>query len=148
MNSPLKLLLLAIGVAGLGLVAAFMIRRVPSPAAVTPERVLVAGTPSSVSEAIVPEIRDRIAQETKLVRVDRRDGVTLRFSVYLEDHSVRLVEIDLAGEAPDACSVSILSRRFSFLPGGARDHQDLTLEASLRELVRRATAPKPPGAAP
>lgn len=104
---------------------------------------IVPGTPADVYAAILPEVRERIARETKIVRDDGHDGViTLRFTAHLEDHSVRLVEVRLAprdGAAPT--SVTVESRRFSFLAGRSRDTHDATLEASIGTLIARRTTP-------
>lgn len=96
--------------------------------------------PAVVYDAILPEIRDRVARDTKIVRVDEPGGLEMRFTAYLEDHSVRLVEIRLSASGTE-CVVSVNSRRFSFLPGRRRDTLDATLEASLGALIRRRTAP-------
>ena len=100
------------------------------------------GTPSAIYDAILPEIRDRIARDTRIVRVDQGQGaITMRFSAHLEDGSVRLVQIDLAAATPhDASEITILSRRFSFLPGRNRDPVDATLERSLEQRIRALTA--------
>jgi hypothetical protein len=105
----------------------------------------VPAAPSAVYDAILPEIRERIARDTKIVRIDSGNGaIVMRFSAYLEDHSVRLVEIALAPQAPTATSVTIDSRRFSFLPGRSRDAQDASLETSLAALVKRHVEPGAP----
>jgi len=104
----------------------------------------VPGAPSAVYDAILPEIRDRIARDTKIVRIDSGSGaLVMRFSAYLEDHSVRLVEVGLSGAPADPAmtSVAVLSHRFSFLPGRSRDTQDATLESSLAGLIVRRTSP-------
>lgn len=107
----------------------------------------VPGAPAAVYDAILPEIRDRIARDTKIVRIDSGSGaIVMRFSAYLEDHSVRLVEVGLSGAPaePAMTSVTVLSRRFSFLPGRSRDAQDATLESSLAGLIVRRTRPPEP----
>lgn len=110
------------------------------------EAFVVPGAPSAVYEAILPEMRDRVARETKIVRVDGPGVIEVRFSAYLEDHTVRLVQLRLE-EAPAASTrVSIESRRFSFVPGRPRDAQDAALEHSLAGLIRRHTeGPGHPG---
>lgn len=119
----------------------------PAPPASVP--ITVPGAPAAVYEAILPEIRDRVARDTKIVRVDGAAGIDARFSAYLEDHSVRLVEIQLAPAPEAATCVSITSRRFSFVPGRQRDAQDAALEASLGQLIRRHTeAVRPSDARP
>jgi len=115
--------------------------------------VVVPGTPAAVYDAILPEIRERIARETKIVRIDSGNGsIVMRFSAHLEDRTVRLVEVGLAPTPPDTTTVSAHSQRFTFLPGRARDAQDATLEGSLMRLVERRTRPSPspdgPGGAP
>ncbi len=132
-----------IAIAGAFLLSACS-RSDPPPAAPS---FVVPGTPAAVYDAILPEIRDRIARDTKIVRVDSGNGaIMMRFSAYLEDHSVRLVEVGLSGapSEPATTSVTVLSRRFSFLPGRARDAQDATLESSLAGLIVRRTRPAEP----
>jgi hypothetical protein len=105
----------------------------------------VPALPAAVYDAILPEIRERIARDTKIVRIDSGNGaIVMRFSAYLEDHSVRLVEVGLAPAPPETTTVTVVSGRFSFLPGRSRDSQDAALEASLAALVRRHTTPIAP----
>lgn len=105
----------------------------------------VPGAPVAVYDAILPEIRDRIARETKIVRIDSGSGaVTMRFSAYLEDHSVRLFEVCLTTASTESTTVTVVSKRFSFLPGRSRDAQDATLETSLAALIVRRTRPPDP----
>lgn len=146
MTSSRRIGLLA-AIAGLATVLAVVVMRRPGDETVAPTPAfIVAGTPATIYEAILPEIRDRIARDTKIVRIDSGSGaIVMRFSAYLADHSVRLVEVDLEPGAPSpSTSVSVQSRRFSFLPGSARDAQDAMLEGSLAELIRRRASTPPP----
>ncbi len=110
------------------------------------EAFTVPGPPAAVYDAILPEIRDRIARETRIVRMDEPGAIEMRFTAQLEDHSVRLVGIRLSASSHGSLVV-VNSRRFSFLPGRARDAQDAALEGSLNALIRRHTEPDPPGGA-
>lgn len=135
--------LLAVIAALAAVLLVFVTRRSHGDAPPLPAPFPVPGTPAVVYDAVLPEIRDRIARETKIVRIDSGSGaITMRFTAYLEDHSVRLVEVELAPAAPGATAVTLASRPFSFLPGKARDHQDAALESSLAGLIRRRTAPE------
>lgn len=116
--------------------------RPDAPAATPP--FTVPGTPSAVYDAILPEIRDRIARDTKIVRIDSSTSVTMRFTAYLEDHSVRLVNVELAAGPPETTTATIQSKRFSFLPRSSRDPADAALEGSLAALIVRHTSPAHP----
>jgi hypothetical protein len=99
--------------------------------------VIVPGTPAAVYERVLPDVKKRTSDGTKVIRMDDSGTITMRFSVAAGDRSVRLIEVVLREADARQTSVFIRSKRFSFVPGSSRDETDLALENELLECFKK-----------
>ena len=73
------------------------------------------------------------------MRLDSADGMIMRFSVRsTADSTVRLIEVKMNKEGDGKTRISIVSERFSLIPGSKRDSVDLAMEATVEELFKKA----------
>lgn len=103
------------------------------------EPFLISGLPSAIYDSVYPEIKKMIFEETQIMRLDSADGMIMRFSVRsTADSTVRLIEVKMNKEGDGKTRISIVSERFSLIPGSKRDSVDLAMEATVEELFKKA----------
>jgi hypothetical protein len=97
---------------------------------------LVSGSPSAVYDRVLPAITARLRSGTKVVRTDDPGVVLMRFSVFANNRSVRLVDVVLKKNGISSTEVVIHAKKFSFILTAARDEVDLSVERTILELFK------------
>jgi hypothetical protein len=96
----------------------------------------VAGVPAEISSQVEKAIKPLITEQSAIVRVEDKDGITLRCSTKAGDGTIRLIEMRLV-QAKDgkATAITISSVKFAFFGKSKREQADYDTEQTLAQAI-------------
>lgn len=93
-------------------------------------------SPNDVYNVAIEKLRPLVAENSKIMREDSVDGITLRCSISpLKDRKLKLIEIAITKNGATESTVRVKSENFSFIRMAKREPADVEIEKMIHNLL-------------